>query len=251
MKNTKTMLDMLNKISKQCNDRSFNAYDLPVKQSVGDDHVLAYKDADTDPSSEQDHNSLLIRNLASFNLEIDPVEGDRDCAFRSIIKQMHKILELNEASEKLTNHLKDMGLAGAAINDNVFNLRQLFVNNVQSNEYYQMLPGISVEELNAETERFREQGTFSGEVSDPVMKVCSDILQIPILVTTSMPRHLYVPFIPDEMVVTSTLYVVFNVFGTGHYDETQPRTLQEQGKFYYGLNLSKKKALLEGYLGTG
>ena len=78
------MLDMLNEISKQCNDRSFNAYDLPVKQSLGDDYVLAYKDADTDPSSEQDHNSLLIRNLSSFNLEIDPVEGDGDCAFRSI-----------------------------------------------------------------------------------------------------------------------------------------------------------------------
>jgi len=250
MKNTKTMLDMLNEINNQCNDRSFNAYDLPVKQSVGDDHVLA-SDADTDPSSEQDHNSLLIRNLSSFNFEIDPVVGDGDCAFRSIIKQMRKTLEWNDANGKLTDHLKDMGLAGAAIDDDVFTLRQLFVNNVQSSEYYQMLLGISVEELNAESERFREQGTFSGEVGDLVMKVCSDILQIPILVITSMPRHSYVPFIPDEMVVTSTLYVAFNAFGPGHYDGTRPTTLQEQGKFYYGLNISKKKALLEGFLGTG
>ena len=250
MKNTKTMLDMLNEINNQCNDRSFNAYDLPVKQSVGDDHVLA-SDSDTDPSSEQDHNSLLIRNLSSFNLEIDPVEGDGDCAFRSIIKQMRKTLEWNDANGKLTDHLKDMGLAGAAIDDDVFTLRQLFVNNVQSNEYYQMLLGISVEELNAESERFREQGTFSGEVGDLVMKVCSDILQIPILVITSMPRHSYVPFIPDEMVVTSTLYVAFNAFGPGHYDGTRPMILQEQGKLYYGLNISKKKALLEGFLGTG
>ena len=250
MKNTKTMLDMLDEINYQCNDRSFNAYDLPLKHSVGDDHVLA-SDSDTDPSSEQDHNSLLIRNLSSFNLEIDPVEGDGDCAFRSIIKQMRKTLEWNDANGKLTDHLKDMGLAGAAIDDDVFTLRQLFVNNVQSNEYYQMLLGISVEELNAESERFREQGTFSGEVGDLVMKVCSDILQIPILVITSMPRHSYVPFIPDEMVVTSTLYVAFNAFGPGHYDGTGPTTLQEQGKFYYGLNISKKKALLEGFLGTG
>ena len=132
MRNTKTMLDMLDEINKQCNDRSFNAYDLPVKQSVGDDHVLP-SDADTDPSSEQDHNSLLIRNLSSFNLEIDPVEGDGDCAFRSIIKQMQqmrKTLEWNDANGKLTDHLKDIGLAGAAIDDDVFTLRQLFVNNV-------------------------------------------------------------------------------------------------------------------------
>ena len=103
MKNTKTMLDMLNEINNQCNDRSFNAYDLPVKQSVGDDHVLA-SDADTDPSSEQDHNSLLIRNLSSFNLEIDPVEGDGDFAFTSIRKQMRKTLEWNDANGKLTDH---------------------------------------------------------------------------------------------------------------------------------------------------
>ena len=78
-----------------------------------------------------------------------------------------------------------------------------------------MLLGISVEELNAETGRFREQETFFGEVGDLVMKVCSDILQIPILVITSMPRHSYVPFIPDKMVVTST-YVAFNAFGPSH-----------------------------------
>ena len=179
------------------------------------------------------------------------MEGDGDCAFRSIIKQRRKTLEWNDANGKLTDHLKDMGLAGAAIDDDVFTLRQLFVNNVQSNECYHMLLGISEEELKAETERFREQGTFSGEVGDLVMKVCSDILQIPILVITSMPRHSYVPLIPDEMVVTSTLYVAFNAFGPGHYDGTRPTTLQEKGKFYYGLNPSKKKALLEGFLGTG
>ena len=163
MKNRKTMLDLLEEINNQCNDRSFNAYDLPVKQSVGDDHVLA-SDSDTNSSSEQDHNSLLIRNLSAFNLEIDPVEGDEDCAFRSIIKQMRKTLEWNDANVKLTDHLKDMGLAGAVIDDDVFTLCQLFVNNVQSNEYYQTLLGISVEELNAESERFREQGTFSAKL---------------------------------------------------------------------------------------
>ena len=129
---------------------------------------------------------------------------------------MRKTLEWNDANGKLTDNLKDMGLAGAAIDDDISTLRQSFVNNVQSDEYYQMLLGILVEELNAETERFREQGTFSGEVCDLVMKACSDILQIPILVITSMPRHSYVLFIPDEVVVTGTLYVAFNAFGPSH-----------------------------------
>ena len=162
----------------------------------------------------------LLRNLASFDLEIDPVEGDGDCAFRSIIKQLRNTLEWNELSQ----HLKDMGLSGESIDDDVFALRQLFVDNVQSNEYYQMLLGISKEDLNTETERFREPGTFSGEVGDLVMKVCSDVLQTPILVVTSMPHCSYVPFIPDELLITSTLYVAYNAFGPGHYDGTQPMT---------------------------
>ena len=234
LKNTKIMLDMLDEINQQCNDRSFNAYDLPVKQSVGDKHVLA-SDADTDPSSEQYHTSFLERNLFSFNLVIDPVEGDGDCAFRSIIKQLRNMLEWNDANTKLTEHLGDLGLRGATLDDDVFTLRQLFVDNVQSNEYYQMLLGISKEELNTETERFREQGTFSGEVGDLVMKVCSDLLQIPILVVTSMPSYSYVPFIPDQAVATSTLYVAFNAFGPGHYDGTRQVT-RVLGKYPHRLN---------------
>ena len=229
LKNTKTMHDMLDEINQQCNDRSFNAYDLPVKQSVGDDHVLA-SDSHTDPSSEQDHATLLQRNLSSFNLLIDHVEGDGDCAFRSIIKQLRNMLKNNDANTKLTGHLDDLGLTRANLDDDVFTLRQLFVDNVQSNEYYQMLLGISKEELNTETERFREQGTFSGEVGDLVMKVCTDLLQIPILVVTSMPSYSYVPFIPDQVVTTSTLYVAFNAFGPGHYDGTRPVT-RVQGKY--------------------
>lgn len=70
------------------------------------------------------------------------------------------MLDWNDANTKLTEHLGDLGLRGANLDDDVFTLRQLFVDNVQSNEYYQMLLGISKEELNTETERFREQGSW-------------------------------------------------------------------------------------------
>ena len=74
------------------------------------------------------------------------------------------MLEWNDANRKLTEHLEDLGLTGANLDDDVFTLRQLFVDDVQSNEYYQMLLGISKEELNTETKRFREQGTFQGKL---------------------------------------------------------------------------------------
>ena len=78
------------------------------------------------------------------------------------------------------------------------------------------------------------------------MKVCSDVLQIPILVITSMPRCSYVLFIPDEVVVTSTLYVAYNAFGPGHYHGTRKKT-RVQGKVYYGLNFEYSGRSIRGH----
>ena len=75
--------------------------------------------------------------------------------------------------------------------------------------------------LNAKTERFREPGTFSGDIGDLVIKVSSDFLRIPILVVTSINGSPYVPFIPDEPVITKPIYIAFNAYGPGHYDGTQ------------------------------
>lgn len=64
---------------------------------------------------------------------------------------------------------------------------------MQSNEYYQILTGIDLEDINAKTERFREAGTFCGEVGDLVIKVCSDILRVAIVIIIDMagsPLHL-------------------------------------------------------------
>ena len=52
----------------------------------------------------------------------------------------------------------------------VLKIRQPFVDNVQSNDYYQILSRIPSIDLNAETERFRDPGTFCGDVGDLVIK---------------------------------------------------------------------------------
>ena len=159
---------------------------------------------------------------------IDPVTGDGDCAFASIIRQLRKSYEWQNAIYgNLRKHLTDLGLGGSVDLD-VYRLRQLFVNVVQSNEDYQVLLGIDKKEMNYETERFREEGTFCGEMGDLIMKVCSDILHVPIIVVTSIPGSSYVPFIPEQHVMTETLYISFNAYGPGHYDATS--LLYDQGK---------------------
>lgn len=170
--------------------------------------------------------NLLQRNLLSFNRTINPVAGD--CAFRSIIQQLRKTKEWIEHDGLLMQHLHSLGL-GMNIDEDVFQLRQIFVDHIQSNDSYQILIGIPLLDLNDETERFREEGTFCGEVGDLVIKVCSDILRVPIMDITSIVGTPYLPFIPDESVTDQPLFIAFTASGAGHYDGTN-KIENERGK---------------------
>lgn len=174
-----------------------------------------------------------------FNLCIDPVEGDGDCAFTSIIMQLRNSKEWRDSDKKLFERLHELGLGGS-LDEDVYQLRQLFVDNVQSKDCYQQILSISPEKLNAETERFRKEGTFSGEIGDLVIKVCSDILQVPILVVSSIPGCSYVPFIPPEQVMTNTLYIAYTSYGPGHYDSTSQISQLQGKKTCYNIATTKR-----------
>ena len=219
LRNMANMHAILDIVNSDCNDRCFNAYDIPIMQLSSLQQVLT-NSSDNENNSGQLHENTLQRNLACFDMVKDPVIGDGDCAFRAIVTQMRKTIEWTDRRSLFRERLTYLGLGNDEDSD-VLKLRQLFVDNVQSNDHYQMLSGIPSAELNAETERFREPGTFSGDIGDLVIKVCSDFLQIPILVVTSINGSPYVPFIPDETVTTKPIYIAFNAYGPGHYDETQ------------------------------
>ena len=136
----------------------------------------------------------------------------RDCALRSIIIHLRKSREWIEQYEILIQKLQTLGL-GQSIDEDIYHLRQLFVDHVQSNDFYQMLIGTPLLDLNTETERFREEGTFSGEVGDLVIKVCSDIFCVPIMVVTNTAGTPYLPFIPDESVTGQPLFIAITAPG--------------------------------------
>lgn len=224
--NTFQLYETLDMIGKQCSDRSLNVSDLPIMQLFGVKQALTTDEHLVD-NSQQVKEQLLSRNLQSFNLTVDPVDGDGDCAFSSIIKQLQKCIAWKSTNTPLQMHLSQLGLGGNFDHD-VYRLRELFVNAVQSNEIYQMLLGVDERELNFETERFRDEGTYCGEMGDLVMKVCSDLLQVPIIVVTSIPGCPYLPFIPEQQATTESLYVSYNNYGPGHYDATS--LLNGQGR---------------------
>ena len=112
-----------------------------------------------------------------------------------------------------------MGLGGCEEED-AYIFRQLFISNVQSNELYLMVAGVSPDRLNQETKLFRERGMFCSNLGDLVVRFCAEILKILIVVITSLASFPYTSFVPDGVMATTPLYIAYDATACGHYDAT-------------------------------
>ena len=163
--------------------------------------------------------SVLERNLAAYNLEIEKVRGDGDCAFRSLVKQIHK---LSEKDITFKGHLESINLMKTEEED-TYQLRQLFVDEVLNGdeELLSFLPINDTEKLQEKAEEFRSPGVYDNRLGDLVMKTCAQILQIPIMVITSSEAVTELPFVPDRFSSKESVFVALHYYGAGHYDSTK------------------------------
>ena len=214
----KKLQEMITNIDNKNNNRSFNSLDLIYLSSFG--NVLALEDDATfDDPTINSHVQILERQLAGFGLCIDEVQKDGDCAFRSVIRQFRKRAKNDEL---IANHEKQMRLPpdedGAT-----FALRQLFADEITTEccETNQFLCGTS-QEIWRKASEFRARGVFDREIGDVVMKICANIIKIPIMVVTSNQSIPYVPFFPDDLLSSEPIYVAYHFYGAGHYDATDP-----------------------------
>ena len=79
------------------------------------------------------------------------------------------------------------------------------------------LPACAYDEIRRQ---FPEQGWFNSDAGDIAVKVCSNILEIPIIVLTCYPQAPHQSFVPPKMSSVHPLYVAFNHSPPGHYDAT-------------------------------
>jgi hypothetical protein len=66
-----------------------------------------------------------------------------------------------------------------------------------------------------------ENGRFNCNLADLCVKVCCNVLGIPIVVITSYPGAPHFTFIPDKTKYSSPIYIAFNHTNPGHYDGTK------------------------------
>lgn len=97
---------VLENLNRSINDRSVNAFDFLFKRMLEFNKLVS----SGEPHGEAAiHSQNLMRNLFSMGLEVDPVSGDGDCAFSSIIKHLYKVTEFTN-DRTLIQHLQDVGL---------------------------------------------------------------------------------------------------------------------------------------------
>ncbi len=218
--------DVCGSIGSKCINRDFDIVDFPftdIERFVKVLHSASVRP--NVPLLDMDMNQeCLERNLLSFGLQRDVVPGDGNCCFVSIAIELSKLMVSLEGNNdvaivKLVDHLISMGLCKADIETDTSRLRQLFCDEIETNQQnYQMWVDFDIKE---EIEKFARSGWFDSSLGDLCVLACSNILKTTIVVITSLTSVPYIPFIPKEILSDSVLYIAFNHSSPGHYDGTK------------------------------
>ena len=78
---------------------------------------------------------------------------------------------------------------------------------------------------------FKNRGVVDREIGDLTMKVRSNVLKIPVIVVTSNRSTPVVPFMPDQPLCQTPIYVAYHYYGAGHYDATNSK--RDPGMSFY------------------
>ena len=173
--------------------RDFNIYEFPFANKRSLINVIRTESAslEEDCTLESDmNNECLQRNLASFGLAVDPVPGNGDCCFSSIVKQIHKLIldKDDKNNTEFRKHLQNLGFK-TSVAENTDLLRSLFCREIEENvESYKIWVDF---DINEEVSKFSESGWFNSSLGDLCVLACSNLLQTSIVVITLIPLHSY------------------------------------------------------------
>lgn len=144
---------------------------------------------------------------------------DGDCAFHSIVRMIK--VSFSSDDKLLLEHLTALGLLKSEEED-ISTLRKLFVQEIlkRDEEFLSFIPSEDRDSLQMRAVEFRQNGVFDRSLGDLVMKVCAQVLKVPIMVVTSHENYPYVSFLPGSALTNRFIYVAYHYYGAGHYDAT-------------------------------
>ncbi|PFX11080.1 hypothetical protein AWC38_SpisGene25459, partial [Stylophora pistillata] len=96
---TNQLYSLLEKISNTVKDRSADFFDSLFLQNITQNSLTSENKQGMENANN--HRFNLSRNLPSFGLTIDPVSGDGDCVFTSIVRQLRRLPEFIDKNPAL------------------------------------------------------------------------------------------------------------------------------------------------------
>ena len=158
-----------------------------------------------------------------------PMPGDGDCFFHCISESLTSIAENSD----IESHLKSIGLSrDMPENEKVIVLRRLIVEEFfgQNRHVYEPFLVTSTDFYEKEAQKFLEPGFYDSELGNCIPLAISNILQLPIVIFTSMENYPVTHVIPRGRVLSEVpLYLAYDHSGSGHYNVVVEQTTADSG----------------------
>lgn len=161
--------------------------------------------------------------LNAFQFQQLPMPGDGDCFLRCISITLSSFLTINQGNSKLITYLKSIGISTERSNEDKINvLRQLIVQEFTGPNRHLYEPFMitnTTDSYDTEAQKFLRPGHYDSELGNCVPMAMSNILQIPLVIFTSMENYPITQIIPRTRVLSEVpIYLAYNHGGSGHYN---------------------------------
>lgn len=194
-----------------------------VTQCVGRSLLLFSSRARYSRPDAEECDERLTSVLNAFEFQQLPMPGDGDCFLHCISITLSCFLTRNQENSNLITYLKSIGISTEMSNEDKINvLRQLIVQEFTGPNRHLYEPFMitsTTDSYDTEAQKFLQQGHYDSELGNCVPLAMSNILQIPLVIFTSMENYPITQVIPRTRVLSEVpIYLAYNHGDSGHYN---------------------------------
>ena len=180
-----------------------------------------YAESDDEPSSRR-----VDALLSGYGFQRVAMLKDGDCLFSAVAFQLQSRYASEEKDSPLCQHLRILGIEADQSDLQIITqkLRELTVKEffgVRRSEYVSYLDCSHHDQFENMASNFSERGFFDCELGNATPLALANILQVPLVIISSIENFPVIPVIPRETPLSNVpLYIAYQRVGSGHYDAT-------------------------------
>ena len=150
----------------------------------------------SDVFSENAELHRLTSVLLSYNLESLAVDEDGDCLFHAVCLHLANEITADEDTSDLLSHAQSLGYSiQSDAMSKVLLLRKLVVKEWLDNQSTYK-PFFLLKDFQSAAREFVQSGVFAGDLGDAMVLAISNVLQVPIVVFSSVENYPCIPIHP-------------------------------------------------------